>query len=140
MKPNNIIEQTLGRPITNILFALMHGYMHSAQRRGVGMMHTDRPFPYYRKVSYQGQSRSAVLHSLKGQRVVDVGRGYTPYASDSVFRACHDAGIEFYGIDSLIGTDKKFGLNEKMLVRATGGRDIFNAKAPGLSRALSATA
>ncbi len=140
MKPNSIIEQKLGRPIANISFALMHGYVHSAQRRGVGMMHTARPFSYYRKVFYHGQSRSAVLHSLKGKRVVDVGCGYTPYASDSMFRACHDAGIEFYGIDPLIGTDMKFGLKERMLARATGGRGIFNAEAPGLCRALSATA
>jgi SAM-dependent methyltransferase len=140
MKADNIIEQKLGRPIANMSFALMHGYVHSAQRRGVGMMHTARPFSYYRKVFYQGQSRAAVLQSLKDKRVVDVGCGYTPYASDSMFRACHDAGIEFYGIDPLIGTDMKFGLKEKMLARATGGRGIFNAEAPGLSRALSATA
>jgi ubiquinone/menaquinone biosynthesis C-methylase UbiE len=140
MKRNNIIEQKLGGPIANMSFALMHGYVHSAQRRGVGMMHTARPFSYYRKVFYRGQSRSAVLQNLKGKRVVDVGCGYTPYAPDSMFRACHDAGIEFYGIDPLIGTDINFGLKERMLARATGGRGIFDAEAPGLSRALSATA
>jgi SAM-dependent methyltransferase len=140
MNPNNIIEKKLGGPIANMSFALMHGYVHSAQRRGVGMMHTARPFSYYRKVFYQGQSRSSVLQNLKGKRVVDVGCGYTPYAPDSMFRACHDAGIEFYGIDPLFGTDIKFGLKERVLARATGGRGVFNADSPGLSRALSATA
>lgn len=134
------IEQRLGGPIANISFALMRGYLRSAQRRGVGMMHTARPFSHYRKVFYQAQSRSQVLENLKGKRVVDVGCGYTPYAEDSMFRACHDAGIEFYGIDPLIGTDFKFGLKERALVRATGGRGIFNAKAPGLSRALNTSA
>ena len=140
MRRINAIEKKLGGPIANLSFALMHGYVRSAQRRGVSMMHTARPFSYYRKVFYQGQSRSAVLHSLKGKRVVDVGCGYTPYAPDSMFRACHDVGVEFYGIDPLIGTDIKFGLKERTLARATGGRGIFNAEAPGLSRALSATA
>ena len=140
MRRINAIEQKLGGPIANISFALMHGFVRSAQRRGVGMMHTARPFSYYRKVFYQGQSRSEVLQNLKGKRVVDVGCGYTPYAPDSMFRACHDAGIDFYGIDPLIGTDIKFGLKERTLARATGGRGIFNAGAPGLSRALSATA
>ena len=140
MRASKAIEQRLGGPIANISFALMRGYVRSAQRRGVGMMHTARPFSYYRKVFYQGQSRSEVLQNLTGKRVVDVGCGYTPYAEDSMFRACHDAGIEFYGVDPLIGTDINFGLKERTLARATGGRGIFSAEAPGLSRALNATA
>jgi SAM-dependent methyltransferase len=140
MSASKTIEQRLGGPIANISFALMRGYLRSAQRRGVGMMHTARPFSHYRKVFYQGQSRSQVLKKLVGKRIVDVGCGYTPYAEDSMFRACHDAEIEFYGIDPLIGTDLKFGLKERALARATGGRGTFNADAPGLSRALSATA
>jgi SAM-dependent methyltransferase len=140
MRTNNRIEQRLGGPIANMSFALMRGYIRSAQRRGVGMMHTARPFSYYRKVFYQGQSRRQVLQQLEGKRVVDVGCGYTPYAEDSMFRACHDAGIEFYGIDPLIGSDITFGLKERALARATGGRGIFNAAAPGLSRALNASA
>ncbi len=130
----------LGGSIANISFALMRGYLRSAQRRGVGMMHTARPFSHYRKIFYPGQSRSQVLKSLSGKRIVDVGCGYTPYAEDSMFRACHDAGIEFYGVDPLIDTDIKFGLKERTLTRATGGRGIFNAEAPGLARALSTTA
>jgi hypothetical protein len=66
-----------------------------------------------------------------GKRIVDVGCGYTPYAEDSMFRACHDAGVKFYGIDPLIGTDIKFGLKERTLARATGGRGIFNAAGRG---------
>ena len=135
-----IIEQTLGRPIANMSFAVMHRYVRSAQRRGVAMMHTARPFSYYRKVFYRGESKSAVLESLQGKRLVDVGCGYTPYAGDSMFRACHDAGIEFYGVDPLIATDINFGFKERALAIATGGSGRFSASAPGLSKALSATA
>ena len=104
------------------------------------MLHTARTFSYYRKVFYQGLSDAAVLHSLRGKRIVDVGCGYTPYASDSMFRACHDAGVEFYGVDPLIGTDIKFGFKERALARATGGNADFNIEPPGLSKALPAGA
>jgi SAM-dependent methyltransferase len=135
-----IIQQGLGRPIANMSFAMMHRYVRSVQRRGVAMLHTARTFSYYRKVFYQGQADAKVLHGLQGKRIVDVGCGYTPYASDSMFRACHDAGIEFYGIDPLIGTDIKFGIKERVLARATGGSGNFSSKAPGLSKALPAGA
>lgn len=130
------LEQGLGRPIANASFAMMRGYIRSAQRRGVDMMHTARPFDHYRKVFFQGQSRSRVLQSLQGKRVIDVGCGYTPYARDSMFRACHDAGVDFYGVDPLLGTDITFGFRERALARATGGSGNFSKHAPGLSKAL----
>ena len=104
------------------------------------MVHTARPFSYYRKVFYRGQPKAAVLNSLQGKRVVDVGCGYTPYAEDSMFRACHDAGIDFYGVDPLIGTDIKFGFKERAMARATGGSGRFSTHPPGLSKALSVSA
>ena len=136
----NIIEQGLGRPIANMSFAVMHGYVRSIQRRGVAMLHTARPFSYYRKVFYKSQSKSAVLKSLQDKRIVDVGCGYTPYAEDSMFRACHDVGIEFYGVDPLIGTDIKFGFKERAMARATGGSGHFSTHPPGFSKALAASA
>lgn len=134
------LEQGLGRPIANASFAMMRGYIRSVQRRGVAMMHTARPFDHYRKVFFQGQSRSRVLQSLQGKRVIDVGCGYTPFAADSMFRACHDAGVDFYGVDPLLGKDITFGFRERALARATGGRGIFSKHAPGLSKALPADA
>ncbi|MGB5325569.1 MAG: methyltransferase domain-containing protein [Pseudomonadales bacterium] len=104
------------------------------------MMHTARSFSYYRKVFYKRQSKKAVLKSLQGQRLVDIGCGYTPYAEDSMFRACHDAGIEFYGVDPLIGTEIKFGFKERALARATGGSANFSSDPPGIAKALSANA
>ena len=104
------------------------------------MLHTARPFSYYRKVFYQGQPELIVLNSLQGKRLIDVGCGYTPYAADSMFRACHDAGIEFYGVDPLLATEVKIGYKERALARATGGRGVFDTGAPGLSKALAAAA
>jgi SAM-dependent methyltransferase len=130
------LEQGLGRPLANASFLMMRGYIRSAQRRGVDMMHTARPFGHYRKVFFQGQSGSRVLQSLQGKRVIDVGCGYTPYARDSMFRACHDAGVDFYGVDPLLGTDITFGFRERALAVATGGSGSFSKHAPGLSKAL----
>ena len=57
-----------------------------------------------------------------------------------MFRACHDEGIEFYGIDPVIGTDIKFGIRERAVARATGGSGRFSIDSPGLANALSAKA
>ena len=135
-----MIEQGLGRPIANLSFAMMHGYVRAIQKSGVDMVHTARPFSYYRKVFYEGQPASAVLRSLRGKRVVDVACGYTPYAEDSMFRACHDADIEFYGIDPVIGAHLKFGIRERAVARATGGSGRFSIDSPGIANALSARA
>ena len=115
----------LSTPIANISFAMMHRYVRSLQRYGVSMMHTARSFGYYRKVFYKNQAKTTVLASLEGKRIVDVGCGYTPFAEDSMFRVCHDAGIEFYGVDPLstMGPSTKycaaifylFGLKKKRL-------------------------
>lgn len=137
MKKRRFRGFNLGAPIANISFAMMHTYVKSVQRYGVSMMHTARSFAYYRKVFYKNQSKAVVLASLEGKRIVDIGCGYTPFAEDSMFRACDDAGIEFYGVDPVIANDIKFGPRERAMAIATGGGGVFNAKAPGLERALS---
>ncbi|MEH6607924.1 MAG: methyltransferase domain-containing protein [Halioglobus sp.] len=135
-----VLEQTLGRPIANVSFAMMRSYIRSAQRRGVDMMHTARPFSLYRKVFYNGESEQAILTRLEGKRIVDIGCGYTPYAEDSMFRACHQSGIEFYGVDPIIGEDIAFGFRERALARATGGKGVFSSNPPGIEKALATTA
>ena len=136
----DILEYTIGRPVANLSFSMMQHYIHNAQRRGVGMMHTARSFHAYRKVFYQNRPGSVVLSQLRGKRIVDVGCGYTPYAEDSMFRAAHEAGVEFYGVDPLIRTDVSFGFKERALARATGGSGNFRTDPPGMEKALSATA
>lgn len=135
-----LFEQRVGRPLANINVALMRGYIRSIQLRGVDMVHTARPFSVYRRVFYRGHSANDVLASLKDKRVVDVGCGYTPYAADSMFRACSDEGIDFYGVDPVIASDPYLGWREQLVARVTGGRGMFSKNAPGLVRALPARA
>lgn len=140
MSERNILERGLGRPLANINFAMMRGYIHSIRHRGVDMMHTARPFSFYRKVFYGGQSSTRVIAGLTDKRIVDVGCGYTPYAVDSMFRACERAGIDFYGVDPVISPDLHIGFKDQLVARVTGGSGIFRKNAPGLTRALSARA
>ena len=140
MRSKRLKRLGLAAPIANVSFAMMHSYVKSVQRSGVSMMHTARSFSYYRKVFYKNRSKAAVLAGLEGNRVVDIGCGYTPFAKDSMFRACHDRGIEFYGVDPVIASDLKFGIKERAMAIATGGSGVFSANAPGLERALSARA
>jgi ubiquinone/menaquinone biosynthesis C-methylase UbiE len=135
-----LLENQFGPSIANWSFAMMHRQVHAVQKRGVSMMHTARPFSYYRKVFYKGQSEAAVLHNLAGKTVVDVGCGYTPYADDSMFRVCHDQGVEFYGIDPLVGENISFDVKDRALARALGSSGRFSTQAPGLENAISASA
>ena len=50
-----------------------------------------------------------MLNGLIDKTVVEVGCGYTPFAKDSMFRACHDAGVEFFGIDPLFQREVSIG-------------------------------
>ncbi len=105
-----------------------------------GMINTSRPFSYYRKVFFNDRSERAVLAKLKGKKLVDVGCGYTPYAADSMFRACHDAGVDFYGVDPIIEEHITFNASDSVFTHLTGGDGLFDPNAPGLERAISATA
>ena len=138
--PTETLEQRFGKPVANLAFSMMQHYIHSAQRRGVGMMHTARSFQAYRKVFYQNQPESVVLSQLHGKRIVDIGCGYTPYADDSMFRAAHEADVEFYGVDPLIRMGIRFGFRERALARATGGSGRFRTDPPGVEKALRTTA
>lgn len=134
------LEQTLGRPVANVSVAMMQNYIRSSRRRGISMLHTARPFDLYRKIFFDGQSRARLLADLQNKAIVDIGCGYTPYARDSMFRACHDAGIEFYGVDPLIDEHISFGIRDRALAIATGGSGKFSKRPPGLDRAISAQA
>ena len=140
MRLPTAIEQTAAPAFASLTFAVMKSQIRALQRRGVSMMHTARSFDVYRRVFYRGQSKPALLRSLQGQRIVDVGCGITPYAKDSMFQLCRVEGIEFYGVDPVLADPPKLGWRERALARALGSRGQFDSKAPGLDRALACSA
>lgn len=105
-----------------------------------GIINTARPFAYYCKVFFNNQSKMTTLSNLQGKKLVDIGCGYTPYTEDSMFRACYDAGIEFYGVDPIIEDNITFSARDSVFTRLTGGTGRIDPAAPGLERAISATA
>ncbi|PKG95649.1 class I SAM-dependent methyltransferase [Paraglaciecola sp. MB-3u-78] len=105
-----------------------------------GVINTGRPFSYYRKVFFNNHSKSSILANLQGKKLLDIGCGYTPYSADSMFRACFDGGIEFYGIDPIIEENITFKARDSIFTRLTGGSGRFDSNAPGVERAISAMA
>jgi SAM-dependent methyltransferase len=78
------------------------------------------------------------LASLQGKKVVDIGCGYSPYSEESMFRACYNEGIEFYGVDPIIERSITFSPKNVLLARLTGATGSYDVNAPGLERAISA--
>jgi len=135
-----ILEQRITRPMANIAFAIMRKQVRAIEKSGIRMMHTARPFWYYRRVFFQGQRATTVLKDLQGKVIVDIGCGYTPFADDSMFQACHEAGIDFYGIDPLFAKKVDIRFKDRMLARAMGSRGQFSHTPQGRSKAISAYA
>ena len=103
---------------------------------GIDIIHTARTFNAYRDMFFRGQDESELLRSLAGKRVVDVACGYTPYAPDSMFRACEAAGVEFYGVDPALTQPLVPSLKNRAMSRWTGGSGQFLRSPPGIERAL----
>ena len=72
--------------------------------------------------------------------MVDIGCGYSPYSKESMFSACYAHGIEFYGVDPVLGEGNAFRPSDVLLARLTGGTGTYDINAPGLERAISANA
>jgi len=105
-----------------------------------GLPITSRPFSYYRRVFFDDQPAQTALASLQGKKVLDIGCGYSPYSKESMFRACYDNGIEFYGVDRALKQSHAFRSSDVLLARLTGGTGKYDINSPGLERAISATA
>jgi SAM-dependent methyltransferase len=131
-------------PIQNIIATTAYWLTRDQVRRlarfSGGVINTGRPFRYYRKVFFNNRSKADILASLQGKTVVDIGCGYTPFVPDSMFRACHDAGIPFYGVDPIIKKTMNFKASDAFYTRMTGGSGTLDANAPGVEKAISALA
>jgi SAM-dependent methyltransferase len=103
------------------------------------MISTARSFSYYRNIFFDNKSEAAVLRELQGQCILDIGCGLTPYASDSMFQACHQGGVDFYGIDPKLAEGFKLGPFDRAKIMATGGGKM-NCDAPGLEKGIATLA
>ena len=97
-KNTTVIKFTLSDPkerfeIANLIatsaYWLTRLQVQQIARYTHGVVNTSRPFSYYRKVFFNDRSEVSILETLQGKKLVDIGCGYTPYAEDSMFRACY---------------------------------------------------
>ncbi len=124
---------------TRTLFGIVAVQTWASEQLGLPAISTGRPFAFYRKVFFDERSEASVLAELDGKRVVDVGCGLTPFVPDSMFRACHDAGIDFFAVDPKLAEGFKFGSFDRLkVVFNNGARPDPNA--PGEERRIASTA
>ncbi len=103
---------------------------------GMSMLSTSRSFGLYRRIFFEGRSARDVLEAVGGEVVVDVGCGFTPYFSDSMFQACEAEGIAFYGVDPVLSEGMRSPWYSRAVAHLTGSFGRYLARPPGQERML----
>lgn len=127
------------RQLSRATFAGVTLVTEASNRSGLPVVSTGRPFSFYREVFFDNRSAEEVLTWLKGHVVVDVGCGLTPYTPDSMFQACWQAGVPFYGVDPKLGGNLKLGTFDRLKVAVTLGSGL-DPDAPGAEHRIAAMA
>lgn len=114
----------------NITFGVARVFTSASDTLKLPVISTGRPFAFYREVFFGNRSESEVLEELRGKTILDVGCGLTPFTKDSMFQACHSAGIDFYGVDPKLAEGLQFGAFDRLKIAASGGEGM-DSNAPG---------
>ncbi|MCB1152844.1 class I SAM-dependent methyltransferase, partial [bacterium] len=122
------------------LLGMFRVYRRAYDTFRLPVISTGRSFEFYRRVFFDGQSEAEVLGGLAGKLVVDIGCGLTPFTSNSMFRACHDAGIEFYGVDPKMNGQLRLGHFDRLKIYFNNPRARLDRNAPGAERRVAAYA
>jgi len=125
--------------LAEMTFRVVDSCTRAYNRFSLPVISTGRSFSYYRNIFFDNKSGPAVLRELQGQCVLDIGCGLTPYVSNSMFQACHKAGVDFYGIDPKLAESFKLGLFDRAKTIATG-RGKIRHDAPGLQKGIATLA
>jgi len=134
------MRKKLQAALTAQTFKMLKAGTTLYNRFSLPVISTGRSFAYYREVFFAGAQAQEVLSALKGKTIVDVGCGLTPYVSDSMFQACREAGIDFYGVDPKLSEGFRFGAFDRLKVRGFGSRGKLSRNAKGLDKAIAARA
>jgi SAM-dependent methyltransferase len=134
-----MIEDKVQPAIANMTFRVIDSFTRAYNSFSLPVISTGRSFFYYRNIFFDNKSGPTVLSELQGQCILDIGCGLTPYVSDSMFQACHSAGVDFYGIDPKLAEGFKLGPFDRVKIKATGGGEI-NHDAPGLEKGIATLA
>ncbi len=132
-------EEKVRQVLSSATFLVVNSFTNAYNRFDLPVVSTGRSFAFYRKVFFENKSENQVLEKLQGQVVLDIGCGLTPYVSNSMFQACHEAGVDFYGIDPKLANGFKLGAFDWAKTLVTGG-GALNENAPGLEKGIGALA
>lgn len=125
--------------MSDATFAVMRSQVRLAARLDLPAISTGRPFAFYRKVFFDGRGEADVLAELRGRVIADVGCGLTPFVPNSMFQACHRAGIEFYGVDPKLDGGLRLGRFDRFKTAVNGGATP-DPNAPGADRRVASLA
>jgi SAM-dependent methyltransferase len=134
-----MLKDKVQTALADMTFSVVDSFTRASNRLLLPVISTGRPFSYYRKIFFDNKPASTVLRELQGQCILDIGCGLTPYVSDSMFQACHNAGVDFYGIDPKLAEGFKLGPFDRAKIMATGSGKI-NHDAPGLEKGIATLA
>jgi SAM-dependent methyltransferase len=134
-----MIEDKIQPALVDMTFRAVNNMTGVYNRFSLPVISTGRSFAYYRKIFFNKQCPRNVLSSLADKKIVDIGCGLTPYVSNSMFQACHKAGVEFYGVDPKLADGFKFGPFDNAKIRAVGGGRM-NKDSPGLEKGIGTLA
>ncbi len=134
-----MLESKIHPALADMTFRTLGGLARVYNRFSLPVISTGRSFAYYRKIFFDNKSSATVLGELQGQCILDIGCGLTPYVANSMFQACHRAGVDFYGIDPKLAEGFKLGPFDRGKIIATGGGKM-NPDAPGLEKGIGTLA
>ena len=134
-----MLEDKVQPALADFTFKALGGFTRAYLGLSLPVLSTGRSFSYYRKIFFDKQSATKVLWDLQGQCVLDIGCGLTPYVSDSMFQACRQADVDFYGIDPKLAEGFKLGAFDRVKIMAAGS-GAMNPDAPGLDKGLATVA
>lgn len=138
--PGDGIRRRLIHPaLADATFAVVRAQTRIANRLQLPAISTGRPFAFYRRVFFQGRRAEDVLAELQGRVIADVGCGLTPFVPDSMFQACHAAGIEFFAVDPKLGEGFRLGRFDRLKTLVNRGATP-DPLAPGAERRIAALA
>jgi len=129
-------DEVVQSALTAITFSGIKFFTGVSEALSLPVVSTGRSFSYYRRIFFSNQTKSEIIDSLKGQVIVDVGCGLTPYISDSMFQNCRREGIDFYGVDPKLADGFKFGSFDKLKARLSGAAGNVDPDALGLDKGI----
>ena len=122
--------------IARTTYLTLRAEVVAARWVGMSMLSTSRSFGLYRRIFFEGRTAQEVLDTVRNEVVVDIGCGFTPYFSDSMFQTCEAEGIAFYGVDPVLAEGMRSPWYSRTVAHLAGSFGRYLQHPPGQERML----